>query len=359
MFVQIPVLSTLLLALSAYASPLNPEEGAVFSRDSAALSGGKFKNLVVFGDSYTDEGRLGYFFSHNGSAPPVGYVQQESSSTASGGRSWARFVAQYTGVTLYNYAVSGAVCSNSLTPRYLSSINGLFPDILGYEVPAFFADFPKESRKLSNDETLYAIWIGTNDLGGDNIITGLPNVGLTNYTSCVFETMSKLYNYGARNFVLLSLAPIEHAPLYAPLSEGGSEGPHRFWRGRSGNATVISTRMRDLVQGGNEIFKYRVPAEIHDGALKGAKVAMMDTYGLLTDIRINPANYLNGSLPLNVTGFNLHCVLDGPCTTYRPNDRDSFLWYDELHPSEQVGRIVAREFSKFVQKKFTEWMTVW
>lgn len=50
MFVQIPVLSTLLLALSAYASPLNPEEGAVFSRDSAALSGGKFKNLVVFGD---------------------------------------------------------------------------------------------------------------------------------------------------------------------------------------------------------------------------------------------------------------------------------------------------------------------
>lgn len=49
MFVQIPVLSTLLLALSAYASPLNPEEGAVFSRDSAA-SWGKFKNLVVFGD---------------------------------------------------------------------------------------------------------------------------------------------------------------------------------------------------------------------------------------------------------------------------------------------------------------------
>lgn len=34
----------------------------------------KFKSLVTFGDSYTDESRFGYFYSHNGSAPPVGWV---------------------------------------------------------------------------------------------------------------------------------------------------------------------------------------------------------------------------------------------------------------------------------------------
>lgn len=34
----------------------------------------KFKSLVTFGDSYTDENRLNYFSSHNGSAPPVGWV---------------------------------------------------------------------------------------------------------------------------------------------------------------------------------------------------------------------------------------------------------------------------------------------
>lgn len=33
----------------------------------------KFTSLVAFGDSYTDDSRLGYFISHNGSAPPVGY----------------------------------------------------------------------------------------------------------------------------------------------------------------------------------------------------------------------------------------------------------------------------------------------
>jgi hypothetical protein len=30
------------------------------------------KSFVAFGDSYTDEGRLGYFINNNGSAPPTG-----------------------------------------------------------------------------------------------------------------------------------------------------------------------------------------------------------------------------------------------------------------------------------------------
>lgn len=34
----------------------------------------KFTSLVAFGDSYTDDSRLGYFFANNGSAPPVGWV---------------------------------------------------------------------------------------------------------------------------------------------------------------------------------------------------------------------------------------------------------------------------------------------
>jgi hypothetical protein len=35
----------------------------------------KFKTLVTFGDSYTDENRLGYFIQSNGTAPPVGWDQ--------------------------------------------------------------------------------------------------------------------------------------------------------------------------------------------------------------------------------------------------------------------------------------------
>lgn len=201
--------------------------------------------------------------------------------TASGGRVWARFAVESTGVTLYNYAVSGAVCSNDLTWRIIPGTNRTFPGINDYELPAFKADFPKNSHRLDMDETLFTIWIGTNDLGGDAIISGLPNVGLTNYTSCVIDTMSELYEYGARNFALLNLAPLEHAPLYAPENEGGFAGPSQFWEDRGDNATAISRRMRDLTQGANEIYKYRIPFEVVAGSLKGAKVAVMDTYELV------------------------------------------------------------------------------
>lgn len=77
--------------------------------------------------------------------------------------------------------------------------------------------------------------------------------------------MAELYEYGARNFAVLNLAPLEHAPLYSPDND----------------LTDISTRMRDLTQGGNEIYKYRIPFEVKAGSLEGAKVAVVDVYGLV------------------------------------------------------------------------------
>lgn len=44
-------------------------------RTSPAWKDGKFNTLVTFGDSYTDENRLGYFINNNGSAPPIGWEQ--------------------------------------------------------------------------------------------------------------------------------------------------------------------------------------------------------------------------------------------------------------------------------------------
>lgn len=100
---------------------------AIEARSTSTWSVSNFNSLIAFGDSYTDENRLNYFGGHNGSAPPPGTLLPESFSTAGGGRTWVRYVIQYTGatvggewepsMTLYDYAVSGAVCSNEITPR--------------------------------------------------------------------------------------------------------------------------------------------------------------------------------------------------------------------------------------------------
>jgi phospholipase/lecithinase/hemolysin len=44
-----------------------------------------------------------------------------------------------------------------------------------------------------------------------------------------------------------------------------------------------------------------------------------------------------------VNGYHHHCsVTGGNCTSI--GDPDSYLWYDELHPSEQTQRTVAKNF---------------
>lgn len=73
----------------------------------------------------------------------------------------------------------------------------------------------------------------------------------------------------------------------------------------------------------------------------------------MTDIWEHPAEYLNGTVPYNVTGTVTGC--GDACSM---DARDSYLWYDTLHPSEQTDRVIAREFVNVVEKK-SKWAKYW
>lgn len=267
-----------------------------------------FKSLVTFGDSYTDESRFGYFYSHNGSAPPVGWVDPivsllyllsnylysrweekpngiKSNNTASGGYTWARYVAFDTKVNLYDYAVSGAVCSNEITPRWISAINGNFPSVLEYEIPAYVADskFTTNGKSFLNippSETVYSMWIGTNDLGQDAFLTDsqVPGKILPDYTECVFSALDKIYANGARFFVLQNVIPLQLAPLYATPENGG------VYPNPDGttNVTEVSYRMWESVKSVNDIYKYQLPYELLiQNRYPGAQFALMDMYSIV------------------------------------------------------------------------------
>ncbi|KAF8316666.1 GDSL lipase/acylhydrolase family protein [Clavulina sp. PMI_390] len=320
-------------------------------------NGFPFKSLVSFGDSYTDEGRLAYLQAHNGSMPPTHTFLPPSNNNADGGYIWGRFVANATGMNLYDYAVSGAACSNLLTGRYSAKIpgGGFFPSVQEEEIPAFLADWQYNSSShghtdsklaLDPDTTVYSIWIGTNDLGRGSLITdeGAPGVSLTNVSDCVVNAMVKLYEAGARYIVFQNLVPLYLTPLYATPENGGV----RTYL--DGNLTAISEKMRTLTLGVNQIWKYQVPAVA--ATLKDAKISLFDSFGLIMDIRNNPTQYL--SPPYNITGYLNHCTVADNCTTswnYDPDHPDGYLWYDELHPSQKTESIVAKEFVKAMQKQ--------
>lgn len=319
---------------------------------SLAWGEGKFKTLVAFGDSYTDETRLGYFIDHNGSAPPVAWDQPIGLATASGGRSWARYASIYSNTTLYNYAVSGAICSNKVTPRFFAAINADFPDVTGYEVPAFVAD----SKALSSNgtkfftgeasSTVYAIWIGTNDVGNGAFLTDsqAPGKSVADYMDCVYSQVATLYANGGRNFILMNLAPLHLLPQYAAPETGGLSATQFFPDKLRFNASEIHGRMQETVSALNQVYAYRTPFELQIANLyPQAHIASFDMNSLMTEIYHHPERYLNGTAPLNVHGVNHLCDVQGNnCTLHE--SPDSYAWYDPLHPSEQTSRIIAREF---------------
>lgn len=58
---------------------------------------------------------------------------------------------------------------------------------------------------------------------------------------------------------------------------------------------------------------------------------------------------------MNVTGYAAECP-NTTCTS--KSSWDSYMWYDELHPSEQTDRIIAREFLE-VLKGGSRWARYW
>ncbi|PVI06255.1 carbohydrate esterase family 16 protein [Periconia macrospinosa] len=337
------------------------------SNSSNAWQQKTFNTLVTFGDSYTDENRLGYFINHNGSAPPTGWEGGVNYDASSGGRIWARYASIYSNLNLYNYAVSGAVCSNKISPRYFSAINAPFPDILGYELPAFIADSnytsPNGTAFFTGkpSDTIYTIWIGTNDIGNYAFLTDSQVRGKTlpDYLSCVYQVVKALYDNGARYFVLMNLAPLQLAPLYAtPENDGVKNAP--FWPDKPSNITEVSYRMWESVATLNALYEYRTPFELLIAdSYPEAKIANFDVNALMTDIWTHPEGYLNGTEKANVTGFVKHCQGSGANQTCsRRESPDSYVWFDELHPSEQVDRVIAKEFGEVV-KGVSRWAKYW
>lgn len=135
----------------------------------------QFKNLVVFGDSYSDVDSPG----DNATAWPVYAADPD-----------------YGSFNLFPFAKSGATCSEKLTNRP-------FPSLLESQLPAYFAEVQNGTLNLNPHETIYTLWIGSNDVGRASLITGdqEPGVTLVDTVGCAVSWVKSLYDSGARNFL--------------------------------------------------------------------------------------------------------------------------------------------------------------
>jgi len=170
-----------LLRVSALLAGLLPT--LVAAKGSNPLSSNQIKSFVTFGDSYTD-------VVNKGDGPDA--------------QAWPVYLAGYTNTTLFPFAKSGATCSNNLTFRP-------FPPLFESQLPAYFDFLANQTsangrgkggrNQIGGDDTIYTLWIGTNDLGVSSLLTGdaeirVPGVSLVDVVQCMVNWVKVLYDQG-------------------------------------------------------------------------------------------------------------------------------------------------------------------
>lgn len=137
-------------------------------------------------------------------------------------------------------------------------------------------------------ETVYSIFVGTNDLGNYAFLTDeqAPGTGIASYVECVFDAVHSIYDHGGRYFVLQNVPPLQLTPQYGLPSKGGLANT-RNWPDKPSNITEVSYKMYEYVTLVNRIFKYETPylTEIA-GRFPDAHIAVMDINGLVSQIAL-------------------------------------------------------------------------
>ncbi|KAF5361189.1 hypothetical protein D9758_009023 [Tetrapyrgos nigripes] len=202
---------------------------------------------------------------------------------------------------------------------------------------------------LNPDQFVVIIWIGTNDVGINSFVTDSQksNISLADLAQCQINALRRMHSLGARQFILNSLIPLQITKLYSNSSDPVIYWPEEHdgpaWNKRMFNfVTTLNTLLKSGINNLNAEWKC---------SGTGGFVEYFDTYGFFEELYYNPNAYYNGSIPANVTSWCHKCPnpLDyhfcgiGDCTE---DERDSYMWWDELHPSEQTGRNVAQEMFK-------------
>jgi hypothetical protein len=135
-----------------------------------------------------------------------------------------------------------------------------------------------------SDETVYSIFIGTNDLGNYAFVSDAQVAGTTivNYTDCVFGAIQSIYDNGGRYFVLQNVAPLQLSPQYGLPGKGGLTTT-QYWPDKPSNITEISYKMLEYVSLVNNVFKYETPYLTKVvNQFPGAQIAVMDINGLVS-----------------------------------------------------------------------------
>ncbi|KAH8106938.1 hypothetical protein BXZ70DRAFT_997825 [Cristinia sonorae] len=284
--------------------------------DLAAVVSAKWnttKFLFAFGDSYTTDG---FNISAGVDSPVPGF-------TSSNGPNWVQFLGGTYNITdtkVFNLASGGATIDAALVAPFQPTVLSIVDQVEQFH--QILAPKPSGAQ-WSGNNSLFAIWIGINDVGnsfGRSDIKSQTQFHAT-LMKRLFGQVDTLYQDGARQFLFLTVPPTNRAPLILV------QGPKV--------AASITSALADY----NQQLVANIKA--FEAKHRGVITTIFDTRPIFNTLLDMSATF--GFV--NQTGF---------CDAYQNGTPDtnteippcapvsSYFWLNSLHPLFTVHNILAK-----------------
>ncbi|KZP12347.1 carbohydrate esterase family 16 protein [Athelia psychrophila] len=244
------------------------------------------KNIVVFGDSFSDNGNGSYRIT-NGTWPvdPPYYDGRFSN-----GPVWVEDVASELNAELYDFAIGGSSSDNNLAQGYTGS-NSTIAVPSALDQLSTYLGGVKANASLS--DTLFVVFTGGND--------GFFNVNAAGAQ--------------AKHFLVASYPDI-------------SKLPHR-------HCIDAATKA--------QLHKWSIEYRAQIESLAGSQVTYVDLYSLFSDLLAHPRRY--GFDPSKISRACLTDA-DGEAPMSLCTDPDKYIFWDEPHPTRKTHQLMARAAQK-------------
>ncbi|CAI2161708.1 8622_t:CDS:2 [Funneliformis geosporum] len=268
----------------------------------------QFKNLVSFGDSFTDSGNV-YKLTNQTWPSPANFYEGRFSN----GKMWVEYLGEIFGAELENKAYGGATSDKLVVP-------GATEDIPVPGIKQQVDEYLLENNDHGN--TLYAFW----DAGNDYFFTNF-----TVEPSKVVESMGlsfeKLATAGAKSFLVADIEDFSLLPFFKDLS---SEIKTSYKAIVKAHNDALGDYLKSFAEQHNDVNIYR-----------------------FTTVEIF-AYYMSdkGQEELKITN-----VIDA-CNTIYSNltnpviceDPEQFFFWDAFHVTTKINSAIAKDCVKLFQR---------
>ncbi|EPE08721.1 hypothetical protein F503_04308 [Ophiostoma piceae UAMH 11346] len=299
----------------------------------------EFREAIKCGDSYSQTG-FNYTQTQPSKSNPLGNPGYPG-WTSSNGPNWVGYLTtKYNASSLltYNFAYGGATVDSDLVAPYKPTVLSVKSQVLDEFVTGYTSNGPSKAPQAPGapqwhgNDSLFAIWVGINDVGNSFSQGAAATATLNRRIFDVYSGLvNTLYTAGARNFVFLTVPPVNRSPLAVS-------------NGKSSQALE-----KEDIAAFNALLKTDLASDLQ-AKNSGANVWVIDTAIPFNAVLDAPSVFPQTAGIKNTTGFCEAYANGTPAQdTYKPECSvpvNQYFWLNSLHPTYPIHDVVAEQVAK-------------